>query len=173
MIFRSVTQNDADDFFKMLCRLDEETDYMMYEPGERRLRAKDSARLRSNIDAGTKGGDLMLCALNDSEKIVGFLWADRGKLNRVLHTAYIVVGVLRDYRNCGIGNAFFDRLDVWARECSVTRLELTVECENSVAVSLYEKHGFIKEGIRRGSMKLNGRYVDEFYMGKIIDESSV
>ena len=37
------------------------------------------------------------------------------------------------------------------------------------ALPQYEKHGFKMEGIRPKSMKVNGRFVDEYYMGKILD----
>lgn len=168
MIFRKIRENDTAAFFQMLCRLDEETEYMMYEPGEREIRTPDTQRLRSNIKAADELGDLLLGAVNEQGEIVGFIWAERGKLNRILHTAYIVTGIRREYRRQGIGNEFFDRLEDWAEENGVIRLELTVECENTNAVKLYEKHGFLIEGTRAGSMKVNGRLVDEYYMGKLI-----
>ena len=61
------------------------------------------------------------------------------------------------------------RLDEWAGENGIVRLELTVECVNTGAKHLYEKNGFIVEGVRPKSMKVNGRFVDEYYMGKILD----
>ena len=48
-----------------------------------------------------------------------------------------------------------------------SRLELTVICENSVAKHLYEKNGFEIEGIKRKSVLVDGKYLDEFYMAKI------
>lgn len=38
--------------------------------------------------------------------MVGYIRAERGKFNRILHTAYIVVGILKDYRGKGIGTSF-------------------------------------------------------------------
>ena len=61
------------------------------------------------------------------------------------------------------------RLDEWAGKNGIVRLELTVECVNTGAKNLYEKNGFKVEGIRPKSMKVNGRFVDEYYMGKILD----
>ena len=55
-----------------------------------------------------------------------------------------------------------------AKESGIVRLELTVECENDGAKTLYERMGFEIEGIRPKSMKVNGRFVDEYYMGKIL-----
>lgn len=36
MQIRNVNQNDTDNFIDMQLRLDRETDFMMYEPGERK-----------------------------------------------------------------------------------------------------------------------------------------
>ena len=124
MNIRPITENDVERFFHMLCQLDEETDFMMYEPGER--------------------------------------------LNRIAHTAYIVIGVRLIYRHQGIGTAFFRLVDDWARKNDIVRLELTVECDNIHAKTLYEKQGFSVEGVRPKSMLVNGSYVDEYYMGKIL-----
>lgn len=98
---------------------------------------------------------------------MGYLSAEKGSLNRIAHSAYIVVGILSEYRGKGIGTEFFRRLDIWAEEMKVSRLELTVICENSVAKHLYEKNGFEIEGIKRKSVLVDGKYLDEFYMVKI------
>ncbi len=104
----------------------------------------------------------------DDDKIVGYIRAERGKYRRVFHTAYIVVGILRDYSGKGIGTRLFENLDKWAGENGVRRLELTVECHNHAARHLYEKSGFKIEGIRAGSMLVDGNFVDEYYMAKIL-----
>ncbi|MDO5137519.1 MAG: GNAT family N-acetyltransferase [Oscillospiraceae bacterium] len=169
MVIRTVTAYDTENFFRMMCLLDEETDYMMYEPGEREEKTKDLNRLRANIDAAVNGGDLLLVAENEGGDIVGYIWAERGSLNRVRHTAYIVVGIRQAYRRQGIGSEFFRRLDEWARENCIIRLELTVECVNSDAVRLYEKQGFVIEGTRKSSMRVNGEFMDEYYMAKILN----
>lgn len=169
MLIRTITGNDTEKLYQMLCQLDEETDYMMYEPGERQRRTKSSDQLRTHIEEASSGTDYILVAENDGGEIVGFLWAERGKLNRILHTAYVVVGIREGYRRRGIGTDFFSKLDKWAKTNGIVRLELTVEFANTLAKSLYERHGFKVEGVRSKSMKVNGEFVDEYYMSKIID----
>lgn len=39
---------------------------------------------------------------------------------------------------------------------------------NESAIRLYEKMGFKKEGLKENSLIVNGKYVDEYYMGKIL-----
>ena len=62
----------------------------------------------------------------------------------------------------------FKMLDEWALSNEITRLELTVAAENINAVNLYTKMGFIKEGIKKNSLIIDGKYMDEFYMSKIL-----
>ena len=104
----------------------------------------------------------------ENGKMVGYIRAERGKIRRNFHTAYIVTGILTEYRGQGIGTAFFQHLDLWANENHITRLELTVECRNHAAKRLYEKNGFAIEGIREKSMLVAGTFVDEFYMAKVL-----
>jgi RimJ/RimL family protein N-acetyltransferase len=49
----------------------------------------------------------------------------------------------------------------------VTRLELTVMCKNYAAKHLYEKRGFVVEGVKVQSMLVDDEYMDEYYMSKL------
>jgi RimJ/RimL family protein N-acetyltransferase len=48
------------------------------------------------------------------------------------------------------------------------RLELTVDVDNRRAIALYEKCGFEREGVKRRSRRIEGRYFDELSMSKLI-----
>ncbi len=93
MNIRPITENDVERFFHMLCQLDEETDFMMYEPGERLQRTKSLEPLKGRIESAVSGTDLLLVAEDEHGTLAGFIWAERGTLNRIAHTAYIVIGV--------------------------------------------------------------------------------
>lgn len=167
MVIRSIKSEDAGPLFHMMCALDNETSFMMYEPGEREA-TTDISGLQSKIDDAALGGDLLLVAEESGKTIAGYIWAERGRMDRIRHTAYIVVGIRESYRHQGIGTEFFVKLDEWARKNRVVRLELTVECANTAAIHLYEKNGFVVEGRRTKSMKLGNEFVDEFYMAKLL-----
>ena len=115
----------------------------------------------------TNGNDFLQVAAED-DKIIGYIRARRGKCRRNFHTAYIVVGILKDYARKGIGTTFFSNLDKWASQHGVYRLELTVECNNHAARYLYEKSGFKIEGTREKSMFVEEKFIDEYYMAKIL-----
>lgn len=161
--YRPITPTDIDPFWTFLNLLDTQTDYMMYEPKER-----SSRTTLSELQSDLQNSEDFICLALDNGNIVGYIHAERGKFNRTRHTAYIVTGVLESYRGQGIGTTLFGRMDQWAKETRITRLELTVECSNEPAKHLYEKSGFAVEGIRKNSMCVNGEYIDEYYMAKIM-----
>jgi len=63
----------------------------------------------------------------------------------------------------------FRALEAWADSHDLHRLELTVMCHNERAVRLYQNLGYKIEGIRQDSLWVNGRYVDEYYMAKLLN----
>jgi RimJ/RimL family protein N-acetyltransferase len=164
MIIREVQINDAEAFWQMQFELDKETKYMMYEPNER---TKNLELINNLIQKAVEGSNLLLVAEND-EDIIGFLSAQRGGPNRIKHTAYIVVGIRKAFQGKGMGSELFKKLDLWAQQNSITRLELTVMCANTMAKHLYEKSGFVVEGIKKNAMFVDGKYVDEYYMAKLL-----
>lgn len=164
--YRNVKKEDAGELWEFLKKLDTETDFMMYEPGERE-QCTSAAELSWDIEENVEnGGDFFRIAVCDGN-MVGFLRAERGRFRRISHTAYVVTGILKSHRGQGIGTAFFEQLDTWAAENGIRRLELTVECTNQAARHLYEKSGFVTEGVRREAMCVDGEFVDEWYMAKI------
>ncbi len=167
MIFKELSIDEVERFWELLNTLDTETDFMMYEPDERLL-CTNIEELRDDIRDNVINGHDFLYAASDGDKIVGYIRAERGRFRRNFHTAYIVVGVLKDYAGAGIGTTFFRKLDEWAVRNGVHRLELTVECRNHAAKHLYEKSGFKIEGTRVKSMLVEGEFIDEYYMSKIL-----
>lgn len=166
MQYRQAMPSDAPALFAMMCALDHETDCMLYEPGER---GDDPAHLLRILEGMHAAHDFFMLATNDEGEIMGFLSAGRGSQRRVRHSAYLVMGIRAACRNQGVGAEMFGHLDQWARKSGVTRLELTVLCDNPAAIHLYEKVGFVKEGVKVHSILDKGRYRDEYCMAKLLN----
>ncbi len=165
MIIRKPQKSDWLSFGEMQKELDSETKFMMYEPGERPTGEDVFCGM---LDWFERSGSYMLIAM-DGGKMVGVIAAERGGFKRTHHVASVSTGVLMSYRRRGIGSRFFAEIEKWARENGVTRLELNVMCHNENAIALYKKSGFEIEGKRTHAMKVDGNYVDEYYMAKILD----
>lgn len=163
VLIRTIEVADSEKFLSMLKKLDKETNFMMYEPDERETTITEMAQ---RINESIKNSSFLIIAEVNSE-IVGFLSADRGFANRIKHIAYVVVGILNEYCGQGIGTSLFNKLFEWARMNRISRLELTVMTNNEIAINLYKKFGFEVEGVKKKSMKIDGKYIDEYYMAKV------
>jgi RimJ/RimL family protein N-acetyltransferase len=73
------------------------------------------------------------------------------------------------YAGKGYGETMLRRLLAIAAEKGFTRVELTVAVENRRAIQLYEKVGFINEGVLKNYSFLaaQNRYIDEQVMAKL------
>ncbi|WP_246713549.1 GNAT family N-acetyltransferase [Rhizobium esperanzae] len=84
------------------------------------------------------------------------------------HAASLGMGVHDDFTGRGLGTflmaAMVDAADDWL---DIKRLELTVYTDNAVAIRLYEKFGFEKEGLLRAFGYRAGEYVDAFTMARL------
>ncbi len=164
MIIRKIEIKDAERFIYMLKQLDNETKDMMYEPGERKTSA---AEMKSAIESLYSSNSLMLVA-EENDDLIGFLTAERGFANKIKHSAYVVIGLLKSYRGKKTGTKLFEELTDWTLKNGITRLELTVMTHNEAAIGLYKKMGFKIEGLKEKSLIVDGKYVDEYYMAKIL-----
>lgn len=70
---------------------------------------------------------------------------DTGNINNI--------GVLPEYRRCGVGAALLSELCDHCENNGITLLTLEVRESNAPAVGLYEKFGFEKVGIRKNYYK--------------------
>lgn len=157
---RQVREEDAAQLLVLRRQLDAETAFMMLEPGER-------TQTEEQVLAQIRAGGFTLVAA-DRDRLVGVLAAGRGQFRRVRHSAYIVIGILQAYAGQGIGTRMFAETERWARENDIHRLELTVMTHNAAGVALYKKMGFEVEGTKRDSLLVDGQYVDEYYMAKLL-----
>lgn len=162
---RKIKAEDAAGFIALNQELAKETKLMMRELEEC---ITDVAVVEKMIESFHKKGDFFYVA-EVNEKMIGFTMAMKESLNRTKHRAYVVIGIRQAYQGQGIGGRLFDQLDKWAHEQSLRRLELTVMVHNEVGIALYEKKGFMVEGVKKDSMCVDGEYVDEYYMGRILE----
>ena len=167
MELRHPKNSDADALLALMKHLDEETKFMMLEPGERTATVADQRKaIESFHDSNSK---VMFVADND-EQLIGFVVGAGKMANRNKHVMYCVIGILERAQARGLGTKLMTRLETWARRHHFTRLELTVMVHNHRAKALYTKLGFEVEGIKRNSLRVDGAYVDEFYMSKLLLE---
>lgn len=78
---------------------------------------------------------------------------------------------MQNFTGQGIGKQLFETVEKWALDHKLHRLELTDMSHNERALRLYQKMGYQIEDIRWGSLWVDGKYLDEYYMAKILGQS--
>lgn len=163
MRIRRIRGEDAEAFLHLQRQLDEETSFMMLEPGERTESAEATAQRICDVVA-RENHTILLAEVEDH--LVGFIEAVGGRWRRNRHSVYLVVGILEAYTGKGIGTRLFEEVEAWAAEKGLHRLELTVMTRNERALALYRKRGFEIEGVKKDSLWVDGEFVDEYYIAK-------
>ncbi|PRX99780.1 GNAT family N-acetyltransferase [Allonocardiopsis opalescens] len=72
-------------------------------------------------------------------------------------------------RGRGVGGALLDAAERRARAKGHRKLSLRVLGTNTGAVRLYERHGYLREGLLVREFVIEDRYVDDLLMGKWLD----
>ncbi len=165
MIVREIKPSDAEKFSHLTQQVEGNSEYMLWEAGERN---SQPAQQRKMIESIEKEGNSTILVAETGHELVGFLMAFGGKARRNKHSAYIVIGILKEYRGQGVGSKLFEELKRWALRNNIHRLELTVVTQNESGLSLYRKMGFTTEGTKKHSLFIDGDFVDEYYMSKLI-----
>jgi len=148
MNIRVIRESDSEQFLLLGKSLDEETQFMMLEPGERTLTIEEQAqRIKSILSQDNQ----IIFVVEHENRLVGFLGAYGGSFHRNRHCAYIVIGIMQDYGGQGIGKQLFETLEKWAIDHELHRLELTVMRHNERAIHLYQKMGYKLEGVKQDS----------------------
>lgn len=89
--------------------------------------------------------------------------------NRRAHVGTIGMGVHDAYQGRGAGGALLAALLSTAdRWLALRRVELTVYADNTRAIGLYEKHGFVREGLHREFAFRHGVYTDALAMARLM-----
>lgn len=166
MRVRAAQPSDASLILALVERLYSETKFLLYEPGESNQSTEAYAtRIEQNL---TTKNQAMFVADVD-EALVGVVFGIRGAARKNRHSMLLVIGVLRTYWGQKVGFSLLKAIEEWARAQGVHRLELSVHAGNTRAIKLYEGVGFRCEGTKQHSLKIEGQYVDELFMSRILD----
>ncbi len=108
---------------------------------------------------------LLACAGDD---VVGNLGLHLQANTRRKHVCQIGMAVRDDWQGMGVGTALMQAaVDMCDRWLIITRLELDVYTDNVPAIRLYEKFGFVAEGVHKMHAFRDGVYVDTMSMARL------
>ncbi|WP_113930003.1 GNAT family N-acetyltransferase [Bacillus sp. P14.5] len=165
MIVREAATGDAEKLINLIKEVEASSKFMLMEPGERKTTAEEQRKQLGRIQ---EQDNATVLVAEKEGRLAGYLFAIGGNTIRTKHSAYIAIGISKPCRGQGAGTLLFKRLEEWAMNHSITRLELTAVTENEEGTALYRKRGFEIEGRKRNSLVIEGSYFDEYYMSKLL-----
>lgn len=165
MIIRGCLPSDAKILIDLSEKLDSETAFMLLEPGERTLTLDQQKKWLERVEHSDD--EAVFIASNGCEA-AGLVWVSRRPIQRVKHCFYLVIGVAQAYWRQGHGRRLMAAAEEWIVSMGGKRIELTVVASNRNAIGLYEHCGYQIEGTRRMSMFVDGAYIDELHMAKLL-----
>ncbi|MFD2180391.1 GNAT family N-acetyltransferase [Veronia pacifica] len=163
MEIRAIKAEDAGAMIVLTERLTEETTFMLFEPGERKVTEQQQTRMiQSLID----DPDSCQFVVEEKGELLGFVVGRGGAADWGSHSVYCVIGIRQVATGRGLGKALMQKIITWASGKDFIRMELTVMCHNQRAIKLYQSCGFEIEGTKTHSLKVNGVFVDEYLMAR-------
>ncbi|MEZ5099251.1 MAG: GNAT family protein [Thermoleophilia bacterium] len=125
-----------------------------------------AAAERRAIRLARWSGNVAILVAELDGRVVGRLSILRDQRPACRHVADVGLMVEHGQRGRGVGTAMLRAAEEWAREQGVEKLELHVFPHNVVAIGLYERLGYVREGVRSRHFHRRGEYVDAILMAK-------
>lgn len=110
-----------------------------------------------------------LVAVDEAGTLIGSINVFPGRRG-LRHTVSLSMTVAKEWRDQGVGTALMREMMAWCdANPQIRRLELDVFTENTRAIHLYEKLGFVREGVRQAAVLKAGRFRDLLMMAVLYE----
>jgi len=129
-------------------------------------------KAREMVRALLDGGGVRVVAVNAAGSVVGWCDIERNPREGFRHRGRLGIGIMPLERGGGLGRRLMQAAIDAARAQGMERIELEVFASNARAIALYESLGFVREGLRRRSRKLDGRYDDDVMMALLFNNAT-
>ena len=149
LLLRAFETRDLESFLRCLDVVARERRYLAMTEGPTREQADAflaDARARGMVQEVAISGD----------EVVGWCDVIRKPYPGFEHSGTLGMGLLPAWRGRGLGARLLDASLAGAAKLGITRVELEVFSSNTRAIALYERRGFVREGVKRGARVLDG-----------------
>lgn len=130
------------------------------------LQAPSLEETRKFALSSIASGNVNLVALDGGE-VVGWCDIRRHFFPSHAHRGSLGMGLLPGFRGQGLGRRLIEAAIAAARAAGMVRIEFGVHADNAQAIRLYERVGFVREGVSRDAFCVEGHYTDVINMALI------
>lgn len=113
-----------------------------------------------------EGAGVQMLAVH-GDTVVGWCDIMRNPIEGFRHVGRLGMGLLPEFRGRGLGRRIALETIRAARAAGMERIELEVFASNGRAIGLYQSLGFVVEGVKKRSRKLDGEYDDNVCMALV------
>lgn len=168
LLIREAEISDASEVIALLDQIGQESNFTSLDENGISM-AESEMQIFIDKQAQSENQITLLAFLNG--ELAGIINVTADQRPRVRHIGDIFLGIKKTFWGSGLGSILMEEAIEWAKTSGVIRrLQLTVQKRNLVAIHLYEKMGFITEGLQeRGACIERGEFLDVYLMGKLID----
>lgn len=146
---RPSTPNDLEAFWHCVDSVARERRFLAM------VEAPPLSEARAYLEQARSQGMIQFVALKEP-RIVGWCDVVPIRWEGFRHSGRLGMGVSGDFRGRGIGTRLLGETLRAARAAGLRRIELEVFGSNRVARAMYERHGFVQEGVKRRGRVLDG-----------------
>ena len=162
ILLRSPSRVDAKKMIEYFNVVAGESSNLLFGENEFRLSiSEEEGHIEKiNIDEGS----CIIIGLID-DQIIAVAQLVRLKRKRISHNSNFSISVKKEYWGEGIGTLILEEIIKYAKSSqTITNIHLSVNSENSRAISLYKKFGFEKVGVHKKYICIDGTFYDEVLM---------
>lgn len=143
-ILRNANGADAKEVYDNFNLTHAQTDYLLTYPDENSFDVEQEGKFL--IEKESSADEIELCAVTEGH-LVGTAGIEAiGRKDKVKHRAEFGISIDKDYWGLGIGLAPTEACIDCAKKAGYYQLELSVVADNTSAISLYKKAGFVEYG---------------------------
>ncbi|MFH1832236.1 MAG: GNAT family N-acetyltransferase [bacterium] len=164
----TITQAQPDDAKQIITYLNAiggQTDFLTFGLNEFHISEEEEKTI---LTQSLKNNLSLFLVGKINNKVISILSLQRSDKARLAHVGELGLSVLQKYWGLSIGKHLMLTGIEWAKNNSITKLQLTVHTNNERAIGLYKKFGFVIEGTLTQTVKIDSTYFDTHIMGLII-----
>lgn len=159
--------DDAEGIVRYIAQVAGESDFLTFGPGEFKVTPEQE---RSYLEQMGAQENCLFIIAEDGPEIVGILGFSANTKPRTRHTGEFGMTVRRDRWGKGVGTRLIEYMIAWARESGIVRkINLRVREDNERGIRLYERMGFVREGVITRDFYVDGRFYSSILMGLQVD----
>lgn len=166
ILIRPITLSDAEAWLELLKQLTKESDYMLYTVQDRDYNIE---RCREHLQKIFDEENVMILVAEEiqTKKIGAYIMGQIATVQKKSHVLTLSGGALKKFQ-IGIGRKLVINMINIAKERNLKKIELSIIKSNQVCINMFNKLGFLTEGIRISSIMINNKFENEQMMGLVL-----